>query len=254
MKKNFTALILILLLFSGCEKTEVSQLDLKGTLKGKVYTLDEFGDKNNDNENIVIQLEGSDPLISSITDSSGSYEIKDIPSGTYNLIISKEGYGEFQEQGIQIVGGNVPVYFDGLILEKSSTTIENLSLEIVNSTLVNIKGIVNHNYTIDHISNIVPEIRYFIHNQSNPSCINYLRTGSVTINQDSGSQMEARIYIDMNLFPSGSKIYVIAYGYGSGYQYSYGYGYVYGYYDILSNQPIYSGLGTGSNIASITIP
>lgn len=245
MKKIFTGLILILLLFSSCEKSEIEQFDLKGTIKGTIYTLDEFGYQNNDNENIVLKLEGSEPLISMITDTSGLYEIKDIPSGTYNLIISKEGYGEYQRQGIQIVGGNAPLYYNGSIIEKSSTTIENLSLEIVNSTEVYLKGIVNHNYIIDQWSFRTPAIRYFIHNQSNPSDINYLQTSSVSFNGDSGSEMESRIYIDMNLFPSGSKIYVIAYGcYGS----------EYGYYDILSNQYKYSSLGTGSNIASITNP
>ncbi|MEA1899022.1 MAG: carboxypeptidase-like regulatory domain-containing protein [Bacteroidota bacterium] len=245
MKKIFTELILFLLLFSGCEKSEIKQLDLKGTLKGKIYTLDEFGYQNSDNENIVIKLKGSEPLISIITDTSGIYEIKDIPSGTYNLIISKEGYGEYQRQGIQIVGGNEPLYFNGSIIEKSSTTIENLSLEIVNSTEVYLKGIVNHNYIIDQWSFWTPAIRYFINNSNNPSDNNYLQTSSVSFNGDSGSQMESRIYIDMNLFPSGSKIYVIAYGC---------YGFEYGYYDILSNQYKYSSLGTRSNIASITIP
>lgn len=245
MKKILTGLILILLLFSGCEKSEIVQLDLKGILKGEVYTLDEFGNQNNDNENITIQLEGSEPLISVITDSSGQYEIKDIPSGTYNLIISKEGYGEYQRQGAQILGGNEPLYFNGSIIEKSSTTIENLSLEIVNSSEIYLKGIVNHNYIIDEWSFRVPAIRYFIHNLSNPSDINYLQNGIVSFNGDSGTQLESRIFVDMNHFPSGSKIYIIAYGC---------YGYERGYYDILSNQYIYSSLGIGSNIAWITIP
>jgi len=245
MKKIFTGLILLLLLFSGCKKSELIQLDLKGTLKGKVYTLDEFGYQNSDNENIVIQLEGSEPLISFITNATGTYEIKDIPSGTYNLIISKEGYGGYQRQGLQILGGYEPLYFNGSIIEKSSTTIENLSLEIINSNEVYLKGIINHNYIIDQWSFRTPTIRYFIHNLSNPSDINYLQTGTISFNGDSGSQLETRIYIDKNHFPSGSEIYIIAYGcYGS----------EYGYYDILSNQYRYSSLGTESNITSIEIP
>jgi hypothetical protein len=245
MKKIFTAPILILLLFSGCEKSELEQLDLKGTLKGKVYTLDEFGYQNSDNENIVIQLEGSEPLISFITDTSGTYEIKDISSGTYNLTISKEGYGEYQRQGVQIVGGNEPLYFNGSIIEKSSTTIKSLSLEIVNNTEIYIKGIVDHNYIIDEWSFSTPAIRYFINNIENPSDNNYLQTGIVSFNGVSGSQLETQIYIDKNHFPSGSKIYIIAYGC---------YGYENGYFDILSNQYRYSSLGTESNTASITIP
>ena len=232
-------------MFLGCEKSELVQLDLKGTLKGTVYTLDEFGYINNDNENIVIQLEGSEPLISIITDSSGIYEIKDIPSGTYNLIVSKEGYGKYQKQGFQIVGGNEPLYFNRSIIEKSSTTITNLSLEIVNSSEISLKGIVNHNYIINGWIYTAPNIRYFIHNLSNPSNINYLQTSTILFYEDSGSQFETWIQIDDNQFPSGSKIYIIAYGC---------YGHEMGNYDILSNQVIFTSVGTGSNITSITIP
>lgn len=245
MKKIFTELILILLLFTGCEKSEVVQLDLQGTLKGLVYTLDEFGNQNNDNDNIVIQLDGSEPLISAITNSAGRYEIKDIPAGTYNLIISKEGYGEYQIQGVQITGGDKPLYFNGSIIEKSSTRIENLSLEIKNSYEIYLKGNVYHNYVIDEYNFNKPSLRYFIHNADNPSDSNFLQTGTVSFTTDSGSQLEFSIYFNMSLFPSGSKIYVRAYG-------CYNYGNY--YYDILSNQYKYPSLGIGSGIASITIP
>lgn len=245
MKKIFTGLILILLLFTGCEKSEVVQLDLKGTLKGIYTTVDEFGNQNNDNENIVIKLDGSEPLISAITNSAGQFEIKDIPAGTYNLIISKEGYGEYQIQGVQIIGGDNPLYLNGSLLEKSSTRIENLSLEIKNSSEIYLKGNVYHNYVIDEWSFNKPSLRYFIHNVDNPSDSNFLQSGTVSFNLDSGSQLESSIYLNMNIFPSGSKIYVVAYGC---------YGYEFGYYDILSNQYRYTSLGTGSGIASITVP
>lgn len=237
----------MLLLFSGCENSEVVQLDLKGTLKGKISTLDEFGFNNSDQENVVVQLDGSVPLISSITDSTGHYEMNEIPSGTYNLIISKEGYGENQRQGLQIVGGNEPIYCNDFIIEKSSTTIENLSLEIVNITEIYMKGIVNHNYLFEQGGSRAPAIRYFIDNIENPSYINYLQTGTFSHYGEGGSQIEERIYIDKNLLPSGSKIYVIAYG-------CYGLDSFGGYFDFLSNQYIYTSVGTESNIASITIP
>lgn len=245
MKKNFTRLILLLFLFLGCEKSELGQPDLKGTLKGELYTLDEFGNQNNENENIALELEGSEPLLSVLTDSMGKYEIKDIPSGTYNLIISKDGYGEIQRQGIQIVGGNEYLYLNGSIIEKSSTTIENFTLEIVNGSGVSLKGIVNHNFIANEWGYTMLNIRYFIHNTDNPSDTNYLETGAVSFNGESGSILDAQIYIDKKNFPSGSNINVIVYG-SSFFESS--------YYDILSNQFIYTSLGTGSNIASITLP
>jgi hypothetical protein len=147
MKKILTG-FLIIILFSGCEKSEIV-LDLKGTLKGRINTLNEFGAQIIDNNNIIIQLEGSEPLLSTVTDDTGKYEINDIPAGTYNLVISKDGYGSNIRQGFQIVGGNEPLYFYTSIIEKSSTLIENLSLEILNDTEIYLKGIVNHNYIIE---------------------------------------------------------------------------------------------------------
>ena len=243
IKKLLTG-FLIVILFSGCEKSE-NLLDLKGTLKGRIYTLDEFGYQVSDNENILIQLEGSEPLISSVTDSTGRYEIKDIPTGTYNLIISKEGYGSNIRQGFQIVGGNEPLYLIGSIIEKSSTLIENLSLEILNDSEIYLKGIVNHNYIIAEWDFNKPTIRYFIHDENNPSGDNYVETFWLRFEGDSGSQLFSRIYIDNKRFPSGSKIYIIAYGY---------YYFDWGYFDILANQLKYTTLGKGSNIASIIIP
>ena len=244
MIRIFLGLFLILLLHSGCEKSEILQLDLKGTLKGEVLTLNEFGYPNYDNGNITIHLEGSEPSLSVITDSVGKYELNNVPIGTYNLIISKEGYGEHQRQGFQIVGGNEPLYFNGSIIEKSSTTIESLSLENKHNELF-LKGIVNHNYINDGWGFRTVAIRYFVHSLDNPSDTNFLQTGIINFSGESGSRLEVPIYLDKNQFSSGSNIYVIAYGC---------YNYENAYYDILSSEYRYTSLGIGSNIASIIIP
>jgi len=196
-------------------------------------------------------LDGSEPLLSAITDSTGCYEINDIPSGTYNIIVSKEGYGEYQRQGFQIVGGKEPLYFNGSIVEKSSTTIDDLSLEIVNGTDIYLKCIVNHTYSASHGNNQIPAIRYFINNTDNPSDTNYLQTNIAGFEGESGTQLFSLVYLNEDLFPSGSKIYIRAYGcngvWGT-------YLYLYGYYDILLNQYVDVTLGKASNIASIIVP
>ncbi len=242
MKKSITGLILLLLLASACKKT--IQLDLRGTIKGEVYAIDEFGFEPQSNENIMVSLEGSEPLLYTLSDNNGKYEITDIPSGTYNLIISKEGYGDFQYQGIQVVGGDAPLYFNNNIVEKSSITIDDISLEVVDGTEIYLKCIVNHNYTIDPRP-FYPEIRYYISDTDNPSYTNYIQAGTIRFEGESGSQLEARIYIDTSRFPSGSNVYLIAYGCGY---------YVNMYYDIPSNKYVISSLGEPSDIASIIAP
>lgn len=44
MYNHFTKLIFLFLLFSGCEKSET--IELKGTLKGKIYSISELGYKS----------------------------------------------------------------------------------------------------------------------------------------------------------------------------------------------------------------
>lgn len=251
MKKYVAGLILLILLFAGCKKTEINQIDLKGTLKGEIYAMDEIGQKNNDNRNILVQLEGSEPLLKAVTDSAGKYEIRDIPSGTYNLVLSKEGYGEYQKQGFQIVGGSKPRYFFSSIIKKSSTTVEDLSLEIVNETDIYLKCIVNHDFDTTESNFRTPVIRYFINTTGNPSNKNYLLTNVVPFEGESGTQLYARVPINNSLFPSGSTIYIIAYGCNNVNRVSISY---YAYYDILLNQFIDTTVGEASNITSITIP
>lgn len=246
MNKYLTALILLIIITTGCEKTEQFPLNLKGTIKGEIIPRNEFGPANDDYEGFSIQLEGSEPLISTSTDIDGNYELKNIPTGTYNLIISKEGYGEYQKQGLQIVGGDEPLYFKAALNKKSSTTIENISHEIVNGTEIYLRGTVYHNIPFD-IPTVPHEavIRYFVHGSENPSGTDYSGTNTLIFNGESGTQFNYRINIDKKKYPSGSTIYLIAYGC------SY---YDLGFYDLLSNLYIYSSIGTGSNIASITIP
>ncbi len=245
MKRIITNLILLSLLLSACDKSEIIELDLEGTLKGDIYLYDEQGNQLVDRENISIIIDGSDPLISTTTDIDGYYEINKIPTGTYNIIVSKEGYGDYQSQGFKIVGGDNPVYLNAAIYEKSNTTIENLGLEIVNNNQIYVTGIVNHNYEIDSWTYYNPKILLVIHNEDDPSDTNYIQADIFSFNDESGSEMYNRLYLSNNTFPSGSKIYVKAYGCSNYYYY---------YYDILTNQYRYTALGTGSNIASITIP
>lgn len=244
MKELSIKLLFVLLLFSACKKTEIIQPDLKGTIKGSINTLNEYGVQNYDNEDILIQLEGSEPLMSTKTDSKGNYELSNIPMGTYNIVVSKEGYCEIQSQGVQIVGGDNPLYFSYNIIEKSSITIENISLEIVNNE-IHLKGIINHNFTFDEWSMDGPKIGFYLKNDDNLSYYNYSYVYFNTFQVESGTQFETQLIVNKSLFPSGSTIYVITYGCYENY---------YGYFDVISGLSIYMGLGEPSNIANIVVP
>ncbi len=240
MKKNFAFFLCLLLILYGCEKTETIQFDLEGTIKGQVAVIYEDTDASESDSNLYedveVILDDGDNKLSATVDINGEYSLENIPIGTYNLIFSKPGFSEFQNQGVQIIGGDEPIYCFGYLFEKSSTTIENLELELDEYNNVYLKGTVNNTSSSS-------SIWYFIHDDSNVSYTNYTDYGQTFYDLDSGSG--AYLGIDSTLFPSGTKIYVRAYACS--------YGYIIGYLDILSNHPIWP-VGEPSNIASITIP
>ena len=58
---------------------------------------------------VTVSLEGTN--FSTITDDSGRFELKNVPSGTYSVRWSKPGYGDVRYIGAAIQGGgNTPVY------------------------------------------------------------------------------------------------------------------------------------------------
>lgn len=255
MKKLFLTLAVVLLLISGCKKTEVVQLNLKGTVVGYVTLYDEFRNEKPDYSGATVTLDGSDPEISAITDADGRYELADIPSGTYDVVISKEGYAENRIQSIGIVGGgNEPIGISSCYLcEISKTTIDDLAVEIdsiiseINFYKMFLTGNINHNATITDTMPIhfAPLIRFFVSVDNNPSTTNYVFTSDFLTKTESGAQFREQIRLHKSLFEPGTTIYIIAYG-SSNYDGD--------YYDYFENKYIYNDLGQPSNIASITLP
>ncbi len=230
--------LILLLLLVGCNKTEVVEFNQNGTLKGQVQTRTEWGELKKDHSDIVIQLEGSNPLLTTVTDFDGKFEITNIPTSTYNLVVSKNGYGEYQHQGFQIVGGNEPLYWNNYLIETSTIVVDDFSAEVVHDQ-IKLKATISH---LSAPTSYIPSIRFFFHNENNPSAQKYLYIRSVNVEND--SQIEVTVEPDKKKFPSGSRIYIIAYGLY----------YLRGYFDIPSNLDIFTGVGKGSDIIEIVAP
>ncbi|MCU4164761.1 carboxypeptidase-like regulatory domain-containing protein [Carboxylicivirga caseinilyticus] len=237
MKNLILLTILLIIAFCSCKKNEILPIDLKGTIQGTWYTRDEFGNTVDDRIKVVIQLEGSDPLIKTETDIEGRYVLNNIPTGTYNLIISKDGYGEFQTQGLQIVGGDEPLYSGGFLVQKSSTRVSNLYLELDDNGLLYLKGIIHQNNPWGMVF-----VRFYFHNSEDISSINYLKTMNLIVSEPNGSEFSFRLYDNYKTGDFASKLHAIAYGESewSG-----------GYYDIASQQYVITTLGEASNVAKI---
>lgn len=247
MKKILAAFVLLLGILSGCEESESAQFSLEGTIEGEVRTINELGIETSDQANVQVQLRGEADkvLLSTTTDEEGKYVLKHIPSGTYNMVITKDGYGEFQNQGIMVVGGDEPLFINGSLFEKSKTIITDLSASTVSSNQLILKGLVFHYFSVADLAFNRLGIMCFFHTDKNPSSDNYLQAGMLYFNGESGSYMENSLYLNKDYFPPGSDVYIVAYGSMK---------YYWGYYDIKSNQNRYTSIGQPSNIAHVTLP
>ena len=125
-------MVLTLLIFFSCEKEDNDPAGLKGELFGKVETFDEFGYPLPDHSGVKVTIEGTDPLLETVTDPSGNYSFEELKTGTYHLIFSKENFQTRKIFSYQFIGGSVPTYFNTLIYlsEVSSTEIEQFSISV----------------------------------------------------------------------------------------------------------------------------
>lgn len=238
MHSKCIVIILQMCLLYSCNKTEIQQLDLKGTIKGTIYAYDENG-KKTDPSGCSVTIEGSDPLLSTTADENGKYELTDVPTGTYILSYTKEGFGEYKSNGFMFVGGGKPLYFNANIYKKPSTKINELKLSIHNNKLM-AEVVLEY----DHITNFdyYNRVIFFAHSENNIS--NSLYTYYL-INMQTYYITELHVDLTMLLifFPSGSKIHIVAYVYNDGY-----------YLDQNSNRKIFTSVSQPTNVASIVIP
>jgi hypothetical protein len=136
---------LILILFAlgvaGCRKT-ITQPDLTGSLVGYIFAFDEYATLLDDHGNIKVTALGKGQF-STRSDKNGRFEFKDLPAGTYELHIEKDGFGTLKQFGIQHLGGKPTTL--GMFYDHSTNgyaffiyripTIDIVNLSVVKDTL-----------------------------------------------------------------------------------------------------------------------
>ncbi len=140
------------LLFTGCKEEETIHLNLNGTLNGHISAYDEFGHSLDDNDNILVKLVGTNPLVSTLTDQDGYYEFLDVLTATYSLELSKEGYTT-NSGTVPFIGGEIPLNIPTAIFKTSQTVVSNLSLEVVEGNL-NLQGTITYSHESSGTINI----------------------------------------------------------------------------------------------------
>src|SRR5256885_16188600 len=76
----------------GCKNsTPAASQEVTGELKGTVGLYNAHGMEISDRSGVLIQAEGTN--FSAISDSAGNWSIHDLPSQTYSISFSKNGFG-----------------------------------------------------------------------------------------------------------------------------------------------------------------
>lgn len=204
--------ILILFVF-GCTKKEEKQIELKGNLSLKISPVSELGALVKEKAGIEVTIEGTTPEVKATTDTSGCCLIKNLPMGTYNLRVSKEGYGTIRYQGFRYIGADSTIAYETTLIQKSTTKILSYNLSISGSTLT-VNGTISHNYPISEsiYPSCWPSLVIYLSNKPEVSSLSYLSLSSFYSNPTDNTTFSTNINLNFSPFPQGSTVYVALYG------------------------------------------
>lgn len=109
MRHHYIIYILFASLFLGCKNDEVvsvqSYTKLTGRLQGTMYLGKDDGWFSSNHQGILVEIEHTS--FKTTTDSNGFWEIDNLPTGTYSISFSKEGYCFWKNTSFQFIGGGV---------------------------------------------------------------------------------------------------------------------------------------------------
>jgi len=117
---------------------------LTGSIVGYVYMLDSPGVIGSSSPfGVRVSLEGTP--INALSDSSGRWELDNVTTGIYNVVLSKLGYGTMKIVSLQFVGGGIE-YLDPAIFQTPVLTLlpsyfpEAIHAQVVDSTKIHLSG------------------------------------------------------------------------------------------------------------------
>jgi len=131
LRKN-TILYLFLLfafIFPECTEEEEYLPGLTGDAVGYVYLFDEFGNLLDDHSYVKITATGTRRQYETSTDSTGRFELKGLPTGTYELSFRKAGFGLLKQFGVKHLGGKPTLLANYFLFKMPAITITNLTIE-----------------------------------------------------------------------------------------------------------------------------
>jgi hypothetical protein len=240
----FYACLGISVLFTGCGEEIIHKVGVTGSLRGTVNGF-VSGTGSSVLADAEIVLEGSDPLITLRTASNGKFETE-LVTGTYNLVISKPGYGTYKILGYSFVGGDnqtiippVTIYKLPTILIKDASVTATRYYNTVSTAFTVI------NDTDDSQAVTYGQYRYFLSTEADVSPANYQDTGILGGYYQAGSQTFYKNF-SADRYPAGTNFYVIIYPCIEAYL---------SYLDLETGKEVFASMGESkSAILKITVP
>lgn len=139
LRKKTIILLFVLfpVFFMECSEEEGYLPGLTGNMVGFVYTFDEFGNLLDDHSDVRITAIGIDGQYAALTDSKGRFELKGLPTGTYEMHFEKEGFGVLKQFGVQHLGGKPTILLSNSSYKSAYFLYEMPTTEITNLTIEN---------------------------------------------------------------------------------------------------------------------
>ena len=211
MKKiGYSLAILAAVLLSSCKKDGTTDQDplTKANIVGSVSLYDE-GTNQLSNADMTVLVEGTSPVISAITDSTGRFVLPDVPFGVYNLVYEKNAFGTYKRINFEHrnTGSFTQINSTPSLGQKSSTEVTNLSASISGDTVI----IYSTTNPAGNIGN-KRYLRYFLSRDSNVGDAKYEYSSNFGAQIDPAQTRILKSELINQGFVSGQSIYVKVYG------------------------------------------
>jgi len=233
MKKSF---ITLLLFITACGKNSphnsVTVPDLilaannRGNITGTVLLYNNEGTVNADNSGITVSIDNNN--VSTKTGADGKWTLDSIPSGTYDITYSKDGYGSVKSMGVNHAATNHATTF--LSISKILNQISDIGITAIqisnfdaNTNMASLiqSGVAPNGVHIEPIfansSSSLKPVRLFFSDNANVTAANYL-TAEKERFSGKGNEMNNYNYtiawFVSRGFKPGQTIYLKAYGDG----------------------------------------